>query len=241
MKNKKLATLIFTALFVLQAHAAEVHTTTMTAEKQDAKTPQAVLQRLKDGNGRFINGQMKNRDLLAQATSTATGQFPVAVVLNCMDSRTSPEIVFDQGLGDIFAARIAGNVLNDDIIGSMEFGTKLAGAKLIVVMGHTNCGAVRGACQQAQLGFLTQLLHKIKPALEQTSKANTDRDCMHEAYINQIAKNNVLLVVKQVQQSSPVLKQLINEGKLGIIGAMQDVSTGKVTFFDTDSDFPKQS
>jgi len=212
--------------------AEQPYTATITAERQEAKTPQQVLQRLKEGNERFVSGKMKNRDLLTQATSTSTGQHPVAVVLNCMDSRASPEILFDQGIGDIFAIRIAGNVQNNDILGSMEFGTQLAGAKLIAVIGHTSCGAIQGACQQAKLGHLTDLLQKIQPAVEQASKEKSSKDCTKPDFIDQIAKDNVLLVMKQLQESSPVLQQLIKNGNLVIVGGIQDVSTGKVTFFD---------
>ena len=141
--------------------------TIMDASRQQAKTPQLVIKRLKEGNQRFIEGKLKNHDFLEQANATSGAQFPVAVVLNCMDARTPPEIVFDQGIGDIFAIRIAGNIQDKDILGSMEFGTKLAGAKLIAVIGHTSCGAIRGACQDVKLGHLTQLLEKIQPAVQQ--------------------------------------------------------------------------
>ncbi|MHB1948533.1 MAG: carbonic anhydrase family protein [Gammaproteobacteria bacterium] len=216
-----------------------VHTTVMTAETQSAKTPQQALQRLKSGNQRFVEGKMKNRNLLIQASSTATAQHPVVVVLNCIDSRTPPEIVFDQGIGDIFAIRIAGNIQNDDILGSMEFGTKVAGAKLIAVIGHTSCGAVRGACQQVKLGNLTGLLHKIQPAVKQAAKENGKADCADNAYVDQIAKDNVLLVMKQIQARSPVIRKLIDDGQIGIVGGMQDLETGQVTFFDDQSIMPK--
>lgn len=162
----------------------------------------------------------------------------MAVILNCIDARTPPEIVFDQGIGDVFAARIAGNVQNDDILGSMEFGTQLSGAKLIAVIGHTSCGAVRGACQQAKLGNLTGLLQKIQPAVSQATKETATHDCGSAEFINQVAKDNVLMVIKQIRQNSPVIANLIKEGKIGIIGGMQDLNTGEVTFFEDQSTIP---
>lgn len=205
--------------------------TVTTQEKQAALTPQAVLAKLKEGNQRFVMNLRKNRDLLTQAYLTSTGQHPIAVILNCMDSRTPPEIVFDQGVGDVFAIRIAGNIQNDDILGSMEFGTQLSGAKLIAVIGHTSCGAIRGACQKAQLGHLTALLSKIQPAINQANK-NGKADCGKAEYIDEIAKDNVLLVMKQIQERSPVIQKLITEGKIGIVGGLQDIATGQVTFFE---------
>ena len=214
------------------ADVSKVHSSIITAEMQEAKTPEKVLQRLKEGNQRFVEGKLKNRDLLAQANSSASGQHPVAIILNCMDARSPPELVFDQGIGDIFVLRIAGNIQNDDILGSMEFGTQLVGAKLIAVIGHTNCGAMRGACQQAKLGHLTSLLQKIQPAVAKAAKEGKESDCSSNAFVDRIAKDNVRLVMEQLQSNSPVLNQLIQEGKLGIVGGIQDIATGKVTFFD---------
>lgn len=221
------------------ADQPQAQTTVMTAETQSAKTPKQALERLKAGNQRFVEGKMKNRNLLVQASSTATAQHPVVVVLNCIDSRTPPEIVFDQGIGDIFAVRVAGPVQNDDILGSMEFGTKVAGAKLIAVIGHTSCGAVRGACQQVKLGNLTGLLNKIQPAVKQAAKENSKGDCADNAYVDQIAKYNVVLVMKQIQKRSSVISKLIDEGQIGIVGGIQDLSTGKVTFFDEQGIMPR--
>lgn len=215
------------------------HSTVMTAETQANLTPQDVYQHLKDGNKRFVEGKMKNRDLLMQARSTASAQYPAVVILNCMDSRTPPEIIFDQGIGDVFAIRIGGNIQNDDILGSMEFGTKLSGARLIAVIGHTSCGAIRGACEQAKLGNLTGLLKKIQPAVNQAAKEASTHDCASAAYIDQIAKDNVMLVIKQIQARSPILKKMIKDGQLGIVGGMQDLATGEVTFFDDQNVMPK--
>lgn len=224
-----------TALFFLgttNLAFAEAYSGVMTKERQSTMTVQEVFERLKEGNQRFLEGHMKNRNLLSQANTSSAGQFPVAVILSCMDARTPPEIVFDQGIGDTFATRIAGNISNDDILGGMEFGTKLSGAKLIVVIGHTSCGAVRGACQHAKLGHLTGLLQKIQPAVAEASKKSKSHDCSNAEFIDQIAKDNVLMVMKQIQARSPIIKQLIAEGKVGIVGGMQDLSTGKVTFFE---------
>lgn len=221
------------------AQNTQPHTKVMTATTQAEMTPQQVLQRLKDGNLRFTEGKMKNRDLLIQTNTTSGSQHPVAVVLSCLDSRTSPDIIFDQGIGDVFVARIAGNIQNDDILGSMEFGTKLMGAKLIVVVGHTSCGAMRGSCDNAKLGHLTSLLQKIQPAVQQAAKETGTKDCNNAAFIDQIAKDNVLLVMKQIKARSPILDKLIKEGKVGIVGGMQDISTGAVTFFDDQGIMPK--
>jgi carbonic anhydrase len=208
------------------------HSTVTTKDTQESMTPQQVLQSLKEGNERFTSGQMKNRDVLAQAQNSATFQHPVAVILNCMDSRTSPEIVFDQGLGDVFAIRIAGNIQNSDILGSMEFGTQLMGSKVIAVIGHTSCGAMRGACQHAELGNLTSLLAKIQPAVKTAIKEQKTSDCKQASLVDQIAQDNVHLVMKQIQADSPVIAKLVKEGKIIIVGGMQDLSTGKVTFFE---------
>jgi carbonic anhydrase len=212
-----------------------VHKTVMTKELQSAMTPELALQHLQEGNQRFVTGTMKNRDLVAQAKLTSVSQHPSIVILNCIDSRTPPEIIFDQGIGDIFAIRIAGNVQNKDILGSMEFGTKVAGAKLIAVIGHTSCGAVRGACQQVKLGNLTGLLQKIQPAVKQAAKEAGTTDCDQAAFIDQIAKDNVLLVMKQIEMQSPLIAKLIQEGKIKLVGGMQDIATGKVTFFNDKS------
>jgi len=218
-----------------------LHTKVMTLETQTEMTPQDILQRLKEGNRRFTKGKMKNRDLLMQANATAASQHPVAVVLSCLDSRTAPDIIFDQGIGDIFVARIAGNIQNDDILGSMEFATKLMGAKLIVVVGHTSCGAMRGACQDAQLGHLTALLQKIKPAVKQAASESQMKDCNNKSFIDNIAKDNVLYVIKQIKSRSPVINKLIQEGKVKVVGGMQDISTGAVTFFEDQPNTPKKS
>lgn len=239
MKHSTVCKLLSMICFTGLAHIALAqdatstlpHKAVMTAEIQSQMTPQDVLNRLKKGNQRFVNGKMKNRALLTQAGSTALKQHPVAVVLNCMDSRTSPEIIFDQGIGDIFAIRIAGNIQNDNILGSMEYALQIAGAKLVAIIGHTNCGAIRGACEHAKLGYLTGLLHKIQPAINRAEQEEKSAVCSNQALINQIAKDNVLLVMKQVSERSQVISQLIKEGKIIVVGGIQNVATGEVEFF----------
>ena len=202
---------------------------TLTRGTQTKLPPQAALQRLVDGNARFQANQTINRDLMEQVSITAKGQFPLAVILSCIDSRTSAELIFDQGLGDVFSVRIAGNVLNDDILGSMEFACKLAGSSLIVVMGHSACGAVRGACEGAELGHLSGLLRKMQPSVEavmQSGKLPSDE------FVQRVAEKNVDHVVREIRARSQVLDGMITEGQVGIVGAMYSVQSGKVQFQD---------
>lgn len=190
----------------------------------------AALERLKEGNARFQSNLKINRDLLEQVNITAAGQKPFAVILSCIDSRTSVELIFDQGLGDVFSVRIAGNVLNEDILGSMEFACKLAGSRLIVVMGHSACGAVKGACEGAQLGNLTGLLQKIQPAM-----AAVEQDggkLPKDEFVQRVAEKNVEHVVRQIRERSPVLETMISNGEVGIVGAMYSVQSGDVQFQD---------
>ena len=192
-------------------------------------TPEVALDRLKEGNTRFRSNLKMNRDLLEQVNSTAEGQSPFAVILSCIDSRTSAELIFDQGLGDIFSIRVAGNVLNEDILGSMEFACKLAGSKLIVVMGHTACGAVKGACDGAELGHLTGLLRKIRPS---TGVVERSGELPGEGFIQRVAEKNVESVVQEILERSPVLKTMIEDGDVDIVGAMYSVRSGAVRFHE---------
>lgn len=213
--------------------AENVLTKISTAAKQTQMTPAQALSRLKEGNQRFLTNNMQKRDLLTQAKTAATyGQFPWAVVLNCMDSRSVPEIFFDQGLADLFILRVAGNILNDDILGSMEFATKAAGSRLIVVLGHTSCGAVAGACQNVRLGHLDHVLDKIQPVISESKKQVNSEDCNNSLLIDQIAKNNALQVVAQIRQQSPIINDLLEKGEVGIVAGIHDIKTGKVTFFE---------
>jgi carbonic anhydrase len=203
-----------------------------TKESQSAMTPQQALAELRDGNARFVAGKPLHRDFLAQVKATASGQYPFAVVLSCVDSRQPIEIVLDQGVGDIFSARVAGNVLDNDILGSMEFACKVSGSKLIAVIGHTSCGAIKGAVDDVQLGNLTGLLTKIKPALDAVPAEVQPRTSKNSAFVDQVSEANVRLVMQQIREGSPILREMLDKGEIGLVGGMYDVSTGKVQFFN---------
>ena len=205
-----------------------------TRETQATMTPQKSLDYLKEGNFRFQNNLKANRNLLEQVNDTSEGQFPFATILSCIDSRVSAELVFDQGLGDIFSVRIAGNFVNTDILGSMEFACKLAGTKLIVVLGHTACGAVKGACDDAKLGNLTSMLSKIKPAVESVvePKDASLRNSSNPEFVDNVASKNVLLAIDNIMKDSPVLAEMANNGDIKIVGAMYDINTGAVDFYE---------
>ena len=204
-----------------------------TKESQAALTPQTALQALMDGNKRFLDQTPAERSIIEQVKATAGGQYPFACILSCIDSRVPVEMVFDQGVGDLFSARIAGNFVNDDILGSMEFACKLAGSKVIMVLGHTACGGVKGACDNAELGLLTGMLAKIRPAVDAVkSEEGTDRSSKNSAFVNEVAAENVRMNVKAIPERSAVLKELIDSGDLIVVGAMYDVASGKVTRVD---------
>ncbi len=204
---------------------------TQTKETQSTITPAHALEMLRRGNERFIQDAPINRNFSVQVSQTATGQFPFACILSCIDSRIPTEIIFDQGIGDIFNARIAGNFVNEDILGSMEFACKLAHSKLIVVMGHTSCGGVKGACDRAKLGNLTQMVDKIYPAVEATrTEPGEDRSSKNIAFVNRVAEKNVELTIEKIKRHSPVLFDMYTQGEIDIVGAMYDVTSGKVTF-----------
>jgi len=204
---------------------------TLTKETQSAITPSMALELLKEGNKRFVNNLKVNRNLLQQANETSDGQHPFAVILSCIDSRTSAELIFDQGLGDIFSVRIAGNIINEDILGSMEFACKVAGSKIIVVLGHTKCGAVKGACDHVEMGNLTALLSKIRPAVDDEIETNENRNSSNSAFVENVARINVQRTVRSVIERSPILKDMIEKGEIGIVGGTHDITTGQVTFF----------
>jgi len=201
-------------------------------ETQAQMTPRKALQFLQEGNSRFINNLKANRNLLEQANETRDGQWPFATILSCIDSRTSAELIFDQGLGDIFSVRIAGNIVNTDILGSMEFACKVAGSKLIVVLGHSKCGAVKGACDHVEMGNLTELLSKIQPAVYQEKDTSNDRTSKNSEFVENVAEINVKRNVKNIIERSFVLEQMLEEGQIAIVGAMHDIETGKVIFYD---------
>ncbi len=204
---------------------------TLNKELQAAITPKIAIDLLIEGNKRFVNNLKFNRNLLQQVNETSAGQFPFAVILSCIDSRTSAELIFDQGLGDIFSIRIAGNIINDDILGSMEFACKLAGSKVIVVLGHSKCGAISGACDQVEMGHLTGLLSKIKPAVEGEKTVSTNRTSRNGEFVEKVAALNVKKTWGSIMERSPILKEMIDAGKIGIAGAMYDVTTGSVEFY----------
>jgi len=205
---------------------------TLTKEMQAAITPAKAMELLIEGNKRFVNNLKINRNLLQQANETSDGQHPFAVILSCIDSRTSAELIFDQGLGDIFSVRIAGNIINEDILGSMEFGCRVAGAKIIVVLGHSKCGAVKGACDHVEMGNLTALLTKIRPAVDDELTVKSDRNSGNAEFVEKVAAINVKRTVVAIQQRSPILKEMIERGEIGIIGGNHDISTGLVSFFE---------
>ncbi|MGK0426083.1 MAG: carbonic anhydrase [Ulvibacter sp.] len=205
-----------------------------TRETQTTMTPKKSLQYLKEGNIRFQNNLKANRNLLEQVNDTSEGQFPFATVLSCIDSRVSAELVFDQGLGDIFSVRIAGNFVNEDILGSMEFACKLAGTRLLVVLGHTACGAVKGACDNARLGNLTAMLRKIKPAVTGTTSPEDSslRNSSNSEFVDNVSAKNVHLNIERILDESDVLADMQRNGEIQIIGAMYDIKTGVVDFYE---------
>jgi carbonic anhydrase len=204
---------------------------TQTKETQAELTPQRVKEMLQEGNERFVSNKKADRNLLQQVKETSAGQYPFAIVLSCIDSRTSSELIFDLGMGDIFNARIAGNIVNEDILGSMEFACKVAGSKLIVVLGHSKCGAVKGACDHVELGNLSSLLHKIEPSVNAVNY-DGDRSSKNSEFVEKVAETNVVWTVGEIKKNSPILREMIENGEIGIVGGMYDVETGVVTFYD---------
>jgi len=227
-----LSALVMAAFIAPGAVLAEAAGVALTREAQAAITPTKALAMLKQGNERFVSGKAIERDYLAQVKQTAEGQFPFAAVVSCLDSRIPPAIVFDRGIGDLFVARVAGNFVNDDILGSLEFATKLAGAKLIVVMGHTECGAVKGACDAAQLGLLTATLANINPAVKAVKGDYTPRSSQNAEFVQAVTDMNVLITMQKLRDRSVVLREMIDKGEIGLVGAMYDVSSGNVIFYD---------
>lgn len=216
---------------IIFLHAKFRNMKTVGQKDQQEMTPQHALDALVEGNERFINNLKKNRNLLQQANESAAGQFPIAVTLSCIDSRTSAELIFDKGLGDIFSVRIAGNIINEDILGSMEFGCKVAGSKLIVVLGHTKCGAIKGACDHVEMGNLTALLSKIQPAVYDEKTELTNRSSQNADFVEKVATINVKRTVDAILQRSPILKEMVANGEIGIVGGMHNIETGKVDFY----------
>lgn len=209
-----------------------LNTATQTKETQAQITPNTALELLKKGNERFRKRSHVDRNLLQQVEDTSKGQFPFATVLSCIDSRVSSELIFDQGIGDIFSIRIAGNFINTDILGSMEFACKLAGTKVIVVLGHTACGAVKGACDHAELGNLTSMLAKITPAVDSVKVPSNAslRNSKNIDFVNQVARQNVHMSIENILAQSPVLAEMKKAGEIDIVGGMYDIHTGQVTY-----------
>ncbi len=201
----------------------------LSQSKRDAMTPDDVVSFLKEGNKRFVENKPLNHDYKAQKKSSKDGQYPAAVILSCIDSRAPAEIILDTGIGDVFNSRVAGNVSNVDILGSMEFACAVAGAKVVLVLGHTKCGAVKGAIANAQLGNLTGLLDKIKPAIGKTTYIGK-RDADNYDFVDAVARTNVVITLDEIRKNSPTLKELEDLGKIKLVGSMYDISTGKVEF-----------
>ena len=203
-----------------------------TKKTQAEVTPEQALDILKEGNKRFVNNIKAHRNLLQQVNETSSGQFPFAAILSCIDSRTSAELIFDQGLGDILSIRIAGNILNEDILGSMELACKIAGSKLIVVLGHTKCGAIEGACNNIVLGNITALLNKIKPAIELETETVKDRNGNNQSFLLNVTEKNVLITVQKVKEQSNILNEMEQAKQIKIVGGLHNIDTGQVIFYE---------
>lgn len=205
---------------------------TLSKETQKALSPAKALQVLIKGNRRFTGCCELVHNHLQEAKDTSSGQYPLAVILSCMDSRTSAELIFDQGIGDVLSLRIGGNILNDDILGSMEFGCKVLGAKIIVVLGHTKCSAIKGACDHVEMGFLTTLLDKIVPAVEAELSIKENRNSENAEFVEKVTAINIKQTVKKIQESSSIIRTMIECGEIGIVGGIQDICSGEVKFYD---------
>ena len=216
------------SLAVVAGLASNAVAQVQTKESQAAMTPAKAMDALKEGNVRFLDGKRKPRDLNAKVIATAAGQYPFAAVVSCMDSRAPVELVFDQGIGDVFSLRVAGNVVEEDFLGSLEYAAKVVGVKLLVVMGHTSCGAVKGAIDDVKLGNLTALLAQIQPAVAAVGPRGSSKDA---AYVDKVAQANVRLAMKQIHAKSPIIDEMLKSGTLGLVGAMYEVESGKVVFY----------
>lgn len=227
-----LATLLLLMVSGCQEATPERYDLASLKQRQAAATPAQVQDWLQRGNERFASGKPQPRDMLHDQQATAAGQYPRAVILSCIDSRAPAEFIFDTGIGDLFNARIAGNIADPDLVGSMEFACKVSGAKLVVVMGHTSCGAIKGACDRVQLGNLTGLLDKIQPAVAAVHDVPGARTSKNQQFVEAVAEANVRLTVQRIRDLSPILKGMESEGKIGIVGCIYDLETGRVRFLD---------
>lgn len=212
----------------VEGAGSPVAAASLSEATRDALTPDQVIQSMLDGNARFVSGKRRERDVLAEVKSSSLGQYPAAIALSCVDSRAPVEVVCDLGIGDTFNARLAGNVVNDDVLGSMEFACAVAGAKLVVVMGHTACGAIKGAIDDVVLGNLTGLVAKIRPAIRDTDYTG-ERDAKNPEFVDAVARTNVAMCVEQIRERSPVLRGLEDSGEIKIVGAMYDLATARVS------------
>jgi carbonic anhydrase len=215
--------------------APKVYVPAMSAAQQREMTPNEAIARLQDGNMRFSTGESLKRYYVDQVQQTAAGQYPFAVVLSCMDSRSGPELVFDQGLGDLFVLRVAGNYATADMLGSMEYATKVSGAKVIVVLGHTECGAIKGACDNVDMGNLTTVIQALRPAVDDVKDVAGDRTSKNKKFVQAVAEANVRRTVAHIRKDSQILHDLEQSGQIKIVGAMYDISTGQVKFFNWDA------
>lgn len=213
--------------------STELVSEVMTKEKQESLSPEAVLEDFKQGNERFMNNNLTPWNYAEQAEKTASGQYPEAVVLSCLDSRVPVEHIFDKGIGDIFVGRVAGNFVNVDMLGSLEFATQVAGSKLVVIMGHESCGAVKSAIDDVELGNITAMLEKIKPAVEMTENYEGEQSTQNSEYVTRVVENNVRYTIQEIREKSPIIRQLEENGDILIKGAFYDLDTGKVTFLDS--------
>jgi len=226
-KNKTTSENDSTASPILQRPLREK---VLTAEEQQALTPDMVIQSLKEGNERYVNNDLTARDHSAMVRKASQGQFPKAVILSCLDSRIPVEDVFDKGIGDLFVGRIAGNFVNEDLLGSMEFGCKVSGAKLILVLGHESCGAIKAAIDDVKLGNITAMLAKIKPALVKSQDFTGEKTSKNDAFVEYVAKNNVINTIETIRSKSPILKEMEDKGEIKIVGAYYNLKTGEVIF-----------
>lgn len=201
-------------------------------ETQSTTTPAMALEFLREGNRRFVNNLRANRNLLEQVNDTRDGQFPFATILSCIDSRTSAELIFDQGLGDVFSIRLAGNAVSSEVLGSMEFACKVAGSKLLVVLGHSNCGAIKGACDGVKMGNLTALLDLIEPAAANVAEKIQPRSSTNAQYVEEVTAENVRYQIRQIREQSPILREMLDNNEIGLVGGVYDISTGEVGFFE---------
>ena len=214
--------------------AAEAGTAALTREAQAKITPANAIEMLQEGNLRFVSGESFERDYMAQVKQTASGQYPFAAVVSCLDSRIPPEIVFDQGIGDLFVARVAGNFVNEDILGSLEFATKVVGAKLVVIMGHTECGAVKGACDGVELGLLTATLADINPAVTAVQGDYEPRSSENAEFVHAVTVKHVQLTMERLLNWSTTMRRLVNSGELALVGAIYDIETGRIEFLEAE-------